>query len=235
LPVVRRWPASLLVLLACLVAWPGLAPAQESGNRDSSKNLVSELRAIEPDVPGLELEVIERDRFLRLRNETGKQILVEGYDDEPYLRFATNGRVEVNTRSPSKYVNEDRFGRRPVPEQADSSATPRWEPVSSDGSYQWFDHRIHYMAPGTPEEVTDEAKRTKIFDWSVPMAVGGRPVRALGTLMWEPDEESDSSVVPIIAAGVGLAALVAGLGLFLGRRRRKPAPAAAAKPTKEAW
>jgi MYXO-CTERM domain-containing protein len=228
--VVRRVLIILLAMLACAAAWTGPASAQQS----SDEHLVSELKGIRPEVPGLEMKVLERDRFLRLENKTDGTVVVIGYDDEPYLRLRGDGQVEVNTRSPSKYVNEDRFGKRPVPPQADSSASPRWQGVSSDGSYQWFDHRIHYMAPGVPEEVKDPAKTTKVFDWTVPLQVSGKPVRAVGTLNWQPDEDSGSSAAPLIAGGAGLAAIVAAAALLLRRRRRAPAPATA-KPTKEAW
>ena len=99
---------------------------------------------------------------------------MKGYEDEPYLRFLPSRVVEVNTRAPSKYANEDRYALRPVPAQANSDATPKWQPVSRDGSYRWFDHRIHLMEKGKPPQVKDESKRTKIFDWDVPMTVGGR-------------------------------------------------------------
>jgi len=227
LTVVRKSWSSLLVGLALTAAWPTSVCAQET-----SENLVSELRAVSPQTPGLELEVVGGDRFLRLVNETGGTVVVEGYDDEPYLRFREDSRVEVNARSPSRYVNEDRFGRRPVPPVADSSAPPRWQKVADDGAYRWFDHRIHYMTPGTPEEVTDEARRTTIFDWTVPMTVGGRPVRAVGTLSWQPEEDSGSSPVPFIVAGAGLAALLGVALLLLRRRRRRPAAGGAAD---EAW
>jgi hypothetical protein len=217
------------VLAFSATVWPGLAHAQKP-----AENLVSELRTIRPSVPGLELEVVERDRFLSLENATGATIVVKGYDDEPYLRFGKDRRVEVNIRSSSKYVNDDRFGRRPVPPRADSGATPRWQLVSSDGSYRWFDHRIHYMSPGTPEEVTDVDARTKIFDWSVPMTLNGRPVRALGTLTWEPDSDPCTSVAPIAAIAAAIAAALVA-AVLLRRRRRPGAEPRARKAGKEAW
>ena len=61
-----------------------------------------------------------------LRNETGKQVIVKGYEDEPYLRFLPNQVVEENTRSPSKYANEDRYALTPLPPQANSEAAPKW-------------------------------------------------------------------------------------------------------------
>ncbi len=229
----RRGPLQLIVGLACLAALPAQAAAQET----SHENLLSELREISPQTQGLDLQVVERDRFLRLENKTGTRVVVAGYAEEPFLRFQPGGQVEVNTRSPSKYVSEDRFGKRPVPASANASAAPRWQEVSSDGSYQWFDHRIHYMAPGVPPEVKDPAKPTKVFDWTVPLEVSGKKVRALGTVNWDPTEEEDSgsSVLPIVLGGIGLVAIVAALALMLRRRRRAPAPAVEGKSGKEAW
>ena len=167
-PRILRGFAALAALLAiALLAAPATASAADA-------EIVSELRGTRPAVSGLELEVSGGDRFLLLRNETGKQVIVKGYEDEPYLRFLPNQVVEENTRSPSKYANEDRYALTPLPPQANSDAPPKWQPVSRDGSYRWFDHRIHSMEKGTPPQVKDEGVRTKIFDWRVPMTIGSR-------------------------------------------------------------
>jgi hypothetical protein len=39
------------------------------------------------------------------------------------------------------------------------------------------------MARTVPPQVKDEAERTKVFDWKVPLSVGGRPARLSGTLV----------------------------------------------------
>jgi hypothetical protein len=197
---------------------------------------VSELRGVRPPAEGLELEVAGGDRFLALTNGTGRTVIVKGYDDEPYLRFLASRVVQVNERSPSKYANEDRYALRPVPSIADSDAPPRWRAVSDDGSYRWFDHRIHLMERGTPPQVKDEAKRTKIFDWSVPLTVGSAQAQALGTLEWVPD--SDSGPSPLMFVGAGLLGLLIGAGAYLLVRRQRagrPAASAGAKPAEEAW
>ena len=76
-------------------------------------------------------------------------MVVKGYDDEPYLRFLPSRVVEVNTRSPSKYANEDRYALgRPGPGELGRPA--EWQTVSRDGRYRWFDHRIHLMEKGRP-------------------------------------------------------------------------------------
>ena len=70
---------------------------------------------MQPPADGLEVEVTGGDRFLVLTNGTGKEVVVKGYDDEPYLRFLPNRVVEENTRAPSKYANEDRYALAPRP------------------------------------------------------------------------------------------------------------------------
>jgi hypothetical protein len=214
----RGFPAFAAVLVTLLMAPPS-AFAADAG-------VVSELRGTRPAVSGLELEVVDGDRFLSLRNESGKQVIVKGYEDEPYLRFLPNRVVEENTRSPSKYANEDRYALTPLPPQANSAATPKWRAVSRDGSFKWFDHRIHSMERGTPPQVKDESVRTKIFDWRVPMTVGGAPVAAVGTLEWVPADSSGSSTGLIVALAAAAVLVLAALAFLLTRRRR-PRPAVA--------
>jgi hypothetical protein len=217
------------MLLCAAAVHPATAQAADA-------DVVSELRGVRPPVDGLELEVAGGDRFLVLTNSTGEEVVVKGYDDEPYLRFLPNRVVQVNERSPSKYANEDRYALRPVPSTANSEAPPRWREVSENGSYRWFDHRIHLMEKGTPPQVKDEDKRTKIFDWSVPLTVGGDSGEVLGTLEWVPASSSDAS--PLLFVGLGaLALLIGGGAVLLIRRRRagRPTPAGGQKPVEEAW
>ncbi len=217
-----RASACVLAAAFALLAIPSPSAAKDAG-------VVSQLRGTDPSVGGLEIEVSGGDRFLLVRNGSGKEVVVKGYEDEPYLRFLPSRVVEENVRAPSKYANEDRYALTPLPPQANSSAKPKWRAVSRDGSYRWFDHRIHSMEKGTPPQVKDEGVRTKIFDWSVPMTVGGAQVRALGTLEWVPEQSSGTSAGLIAAIAVAALLLLAALAFALTRRRRpRPAVAGAA-------
>jgi hypothetical protein len=211
---------ALALLMLC-------ATAASAGGRKEEQ---SSLEGLRPAVEGIDMAVVDGDRFLTLTNETGKVVLVKGYDDEPYLRFLGSGVVQENRRSPSKYVNDDRFGLTPVPAAANSNATPVWRTVSRNGAYRWFDHRTHSMDKGVPPQVKNPAQRTKIFDWNVPMVVGGTPVAALGTLEWVPESESSAdggmSTGAIIAIAAGVLLLCA-LAYLLSRRRARTVPAAA--------
>ncbi len=72
---------------------------------------------------GVTVQVLDSDDRLLLRNKTGKPLVIEGYEGEPYLAFR-DGRVLRNSRSPATYLNDDRFGAVEVPAEADPKAPP---------------------------------------------------------------------------------------------------------------
>lgn len=219
-----------------------LAPAVAQGKGDSStKNYQTKVDGLTPNVQGLQVTTQGGDRYLVMKNDTGKTVLVPGYDNEPYLRFLPTGEVDANANSPAKYLNEIRFGTPDtvtIPVSALKGGKPNWVRVSTGGSYKWFDHRIHWMERQPPPVVRDTSKRTKIFDWKVPARVGATPVTVAGTLTWVPASSSSSglSTGAVVAIVAGVLALIA-LTLILLRRRRRPATAGAREeePAKEAW
>lgn len=172
----------LAVLAAALAAAP--AALADAG----SPNYSSRLTSVAPGVKGLSVRVVDGDDAIELRNATGLNVLVPGYENEPYLRFLVGGRVEVNVNSPAKYLNEERYAGVTVPKHASAKAKPRWEPVSQGGTYTWHEHRVHWMSTDRPPKVeaSDGKRLEKVFDWVVPLSVGGKRVKASGTLWWVP-------------------------------------------------
>jgi hypothetical protein len=218
---VRR--IALCTALAWLVALPAIAAAH-GGNPDFR----SEFRAIQPAVRGLTVQILNYDDRLLLINRTGKTVLLRGYEREPYARLRADGTVEVNRRSPSFFLNEERYGA-PVPRDADAKAPPRWSVVSKTGRFESHDHRIHWMSKGTkPPQVKDEDKRTKVFDWRVPIEVGSRPAALTGTLFWAPASSGGIPTAAIVAL-VALVVLTAVLYMVTRRVRARTGKAA------EAW
>jgi hypothetical protein len=221
-----------------------LAPAVVWGADEPSTNYETRLDAVTPAVQGLDVRTEGGDRYLVVKNGTGKTVAVSGYDDEPYLRFLPSGVVEANANSPAKYLNAIRFGTPDavtIPVSALAATKPKWQKVADNGSYRWFDHRIHWMEKKPPPIVKDKGKRTKIFDWKVPATVGATPVTLAGTLSWVPASSGTSGL-----SGGAIAAIVAGVLVLLAltavllRRRRHPEAAEPAaepreKAAKEAW
>jgi hypothetical protein len=167
-----------------------------------SPNYSSKLTSVAPKVKGLTVRVVDGDDAIELRNATGLNVVVPGYENEPYLRFLVNGRVEVNVNSPAKYLNEERYGGVTVPKTANAKATPRWELIAQGGSYTWHEHRVHWMSTNRPPKVeaSDGSKLEKVFDWVVPMSVGGKRVKASGTLWWVPTGQLAKADALIAAA-----------------------------------
>src|SRR4051812_48523019 len=123
-----RYPSAFVAAIALALA--ATAPPFGPGGNSHYRSTV---RAGGPQLSRLEVRVLNYDDRLQMSNRTGRTIEVPGYDDEPYLRIAGAGRVEVNRRSPSYYVNSERYGPAAPPPQADSHAPPQWQAVSDTG------------------------------------------------------------------------------------------------------
>ena len=194
-----------------------------------SVNYISTVRSA-PHAAGVSATVQDRDDRLEVRNRGDSTVTIYGYDREPYARIQPGGRVQVNQRSPALYLNEDRYAQVDVPDKASARAAPVWKTLDQTGAFDWHDHRIHWMGKGRPGKVTDPDRRTKVFDWRVPVRVGGRPAAIAGDLFWVPKPGGSFP----LAAGVALAAVIlGGAGLVLVVRRRRGRNDGA--PPREAW
>ncbi len=201
-------------LLAALVACPAAA-----GHGDgASRGYTSAVTTITPDLDGLTVQVLQGDDQLHLRNDTGQELVIEGYDDEPYLRFDADGGVFRNANSPATYLNQERYGGVDVPATASKSATPSWERVSSGRAYEWHDHRIHWMSTIDPPKVRQASDQPHhVFDWNVPGTAGGKPLAIRGTLDYQPPPAE--SFNPILIAPVVALALAGAIFWWVRRRR----------------
>ncbi len=213
--------------LAMAVLVTAAAPALA---HEGNPNYLSTVTGISPQAEGVTVEVLNRDDRLLLHNTSGKDIVVEGYDREPYIRVRADGRVEVNLDSKAHYLNDDRFGKVKTPADADSKGPPRWKEVGRTGRYEWHDHRMHWMSEQPPEAVKGKEARTKVFDWSVPLEVAGTRGAIAGTLFWTPQDAGGPPTAAIVV-GAGLLALTVAGVVAVRRRRSRAADDQAA----EAW
>jgi hypothetical protein len=214
-----RAGALAIALVALTPAAPALADPAVPTHYRSTVEQVRLPGAGPVDVP-FEVEVLGGDAFLVLRAAPGTWVEVPGYDDEPYVRFLANGTVEVNERSPTRWLNDERYGIDAVPPIADPQAPPDWRVVAEGGVYAWHDHRIHFMSPRLPAGVDPAADIPQfVFDWEIPLVVDGSPVVVAGRLEWLP---GPPPLLPgvLVAAGLAAAAWAA--------RRWPPLPSAAA-------
>jgi hypothetical protein len=217
------------VAVLALVALGVSAPAASA--HKGNPNFISDPESIQPNAAGLTVDVLNRDDRLEIHNRSGRTVVVKGYGGEPYLRILGDGTVEVNQNSPATYLNTERFGGAEVPKGVSEKAPPRWKKVDKTGTYDWHDHRIHWMAKRRPPQVKDPDKRTKVFSWKVPISVAGKPGAIRGELFWTPRPGGGPPVAAIVAF-IAFALASAAVVLVVRRRRSSDTPA---KAGTEAW
>ena len=196
-----------------------MAPCATALAHEGNPNFRSTVRAVTPAVDGVSVEVLNLDDRLQLINRSGQTVEIGGYNKDVYARVQPDGTVQVNTRSPAYYLNQERFAGADVPHSADAKAAPSWKTVDKTGRFEWHDHRMHWMGKGTPPAVKDKSVRTKVFDWSVPLRVGQQAGAITGTLTWVPKDTSGPPAAAI-AAFVVLVALSVVAVVVVRRRRR---------------
>jgi len=227
----RRLACAIAMVAASSLAGP-VAPAT-AGRQDYQ----SVIEGVTPSVPAIAAHVRESDDFIVLRDRGGHEVTVYGYEGEPYARILGNRTVQVNQRSPATYLDTGFSPTGPVPAKADPGAPPQWKTQSHDGRFAWFDHRTHYLSAGVPPQVSDAGRKTKVFDYEVPLRIDGREGAIHGTLFWIGSPGPSKS--RIVIAGVVFLLACAALALVTRRRRRDGKGGGASgqepEPAKEAW
>jgi hypothetical protein len=175
------------------------------------RNYETKLLRVAPQVPGVELTVVDLGDRLQLTNDTPHDVIVLGYDGEPYLRVGPRGVFE-NSRSPATYLNRSNIPTSKPPKRANSSAAPAWHKVSSSTTTTWHDHRAHFMGTDDPPSVQRDPSVRRVVDrWTVELRTQGRKIRASGELVWVPPP----SPWPYVALAMTIA-----LGVVLLTRTR---------------
>lgn len=204
--------AAVLALVAgLLVVVLAAAPAAAHGRGSDATNYHSQITGT-PDIEGVTWRIYGGDEFLEVSNTSDRELLVLGYEDEPYVRVGPEGVFE-NVNSKATYLNTDRYAQVAPPPTAGADAEPEWRKVSDGPSYAWHDHRIHWMSTDLPPQVADPSVRTQVMEWAVPFEIDGQPFEVTGSLTWV----SSPSPWPWL-----LLAAVATLPALLGLRAGTP-------------
>ena len=163
----------------------GAAPASAHGRGSDATNFSSTITA-DPGIDGVTWAVYNGDEFIGVENTTDTDLIVEGYEAEPYLRVGPDG-VFANRNSEAYYLNATRYITTAAPEGVGPEAPPDWVEVSTRPSYAWQDHRIHWMSPTLPPQVTDAGVRTVVTSrWAIPFRYAGEEQEVTGELVWVP-------------------------------------------------
>ncbi len=186
-------------------------------------NYRSRIVSVTPPARGVTLRVVDLGAKLELTNRTGADVIVLGYEGEPYLRIGPRGAYE-NLHSEATYVNRSVKGGV-VPDGIDTNprATPQWRKISDAHSARWHDHRAHRMQPGLPPQVaSDPSVFHHVGVAHVKFVSDGTTFDATLALDWVPGP-SGVGWIPVIAASflLGLAvalvrAVVTALAVLVG-------------------
>jgi hypothetical protein len=227
---VRKHSTAFAVIATLLVLIPAPpALAHEGGNPDYR----SVIDRVTPNVPGVHFEVLAYDAYFELLDQHGHEVVVYGYEGEPYARVLKDGAVEVNERSPAYYLNDTRYPvASAVPPSANAKAPPKWKTIGHGGIFIWHDHRMHYGSTAVPPQVTDQHRKTKVYDYEIPLQIDGRKGAIDGTLYWA--GTPNPSKLPFIVGGIAFL-VVGGAIVLLLRRRRGSDGDPPDGPVKEAW
>jgi hypothetical protein len=197
--------ALLGVVAPVLVAAPASAHTiTGSGPTNYDTRIVS----VSPQVPGLEVRVVEGDSRLELTNRSGADVIVVGYNNEPYLRVGPGG-VFQNRHSPATYLNRAVTANVAVPAAADPKLAPDWQRVSGGNQVAWHDHRTHWMGGSDPPVVKAAPGRVHVIipEWTVQLQKQGQTINVRGDLRWLPGPSPWPWVA--LAGGLAIAAILA--------------------------
>ena len=189
----KRWVSVVAMIAALLVA--GATPAAAHGGALQATDHRAELLGLEPDIDGVSVRLV--DGGTRIELDAGShEVVVLGYEDEPYLRIDERGVFE-NRRSPAVYLNRSLNGDTPPPD-ADADAPPSWERVASGTTVRWHDHALH-VPPGQRAGTRAESR------WARPLEVDGVAVELQGRIV---TSSAPSRVAWLLVAAAAAAAVV---------------------------
>jgi lysylphosphatidylglycerol synthetase-like protein (DUF2156 family) len=194
-----------------------LAAAPASAHTLSSvqpTNYRSEIVDVRPATAGLRVRLLDLGRRVELSNTGPDDVVVLGYQGEPYLRAGPGGVFE-NRRAPTLYLNRVQPGGSPttLPPTADATAAPDWHRTSAGATVRWRDQRTRWegadppsvrRSPGTAQVIVPE--------WHLTLRRGDADVVVAGRILWVPSP----SPLPWLA----VSAVVLGVTVALSRGRR---------------
>ncbi len=211
--------AAAVVALSVIVptVFSARAEAHAATNTPAS-NYVSRVLAVTPAAEGFSVKVVEAGNRLEVRWRSGPEIVIDDYDDHPYLRIGPTGAFE-NRQSNAVYLNADRRGATTIPSGLRPDGPPDWRKRSGTPVVRFHDHRVHWMGTTPPPQVEAAREREHLIQtWEVPITRGTTTFVVSGDLRWVP---GPSPILPLAAAGalgllsVGAVAMSARRGHFL--------------------
>lgn len=203
----------VVVVTALLVA-PAWAHGRTTPATDYDSRIVEA-----PATEAVDWRVVGGDDLVVAEVHGDAEIVVLGYEGEPYLRLNSDG-AWVNVASPANVLNDGRDGRVMLPEHVDADAAPQWRARSGGlAAYAWHDHRVHHARESGAghQAIADHGEATRLGEWEIPVEVDGERAAVRGELWREPGPPAWPSLVGGLVltapAWLGVRALRGGAGV----------------------
>jgi hypothetical protein len=189
------------LILGLLSMLPFSPQHMGSGDSVQPRDTVSVIESVSPALPtGVTVDIVGSDTFVRVRS-IGHDVMITGYQNEPYMHISTTGDVFVNEGSQTTLINGNRYGNVDMSSFVES-ATPIWRKIATNGIAMWHDHRVHWMSPKRPAPIDPMGT---VVAWKVPISVDGVATTVSGTLFLR----DKSTVLWWLTGFVGLLCAVA--------------------------
>lgn len=195
--MLRRALAGMALAATAVVASAGPASAH------AGQVVATDYQAGVVRTAGLDVRVVEAGGRVELTNRSGPELVVLGYENEPYLRVGPRG-VYENRSSPAAYLNSSRSGGQQPPASATADAEPRWVRTGDGPTARWHDHRLHWMSTDPPAVQRAPDRRHTVARWDIPVRRGDRTLHVQGRIVYVPGPP----VWPWLVAAVALLAAV---------------------------
>jgi hypothetical protein len=204
----QRAVTGVFLALGFLVATAAPASAHGVGGL-SPTNYVTTVDGIRPPMPGIHVSAVDVGSKIELRNDTDRDVIVIGYQREPYLRIGPRGTWE-NSRSPAVFLNRTQVPTQEAPSnQYDAKAAPVWRKVSDSPVASWHDHRTHWMGTQDPAVVRRDPGREHVViaDWKIPLRAGAEKLTVTGDARWIPGPSPWLWVLGAVALAIAVVLL----------------------------
>jgi hypothetical protein len=179
----------------------------------------SEIVTVTPKWPGVSVRLLDLGNRVELVNTGPVDVVVLGYQGEPYLRVGPTGVFE-NRRSPSVALNRvtasgSSTSTTAVPPSSTGAAfaTPSWRRTGGGHSARWRDRRTRWEGPA-PTGVAAAPDRSQVVvpQWLIALRRGAEDASVSGRITYVPGP----SALPWLALAVVL--LVATVAAAVLRR-----------------
>jgi hypothetical protein len=187
-----RWPVRVIALAGLTITTLAVTAPPASAHTVSgvpATNYRTTLLGISPPTPGLSVRLLDLGRRIQLTNHTRSDVVVLGYQGEPYLRLGPAG-VFANLNAPDYYSNQPvpaGATSTTLPPRANPNAAPDWVRTSGGRSVIWRDRRTRWEGP-RPAQVAAAPSQSHLVVplWSIQLRQDDRPVLIEGQISWVP-------------------------------------------------